>query len=160
MELLLASDVVFAGRTARFGDQHGEFGLVPGWGGSQRLPRIVGLRRALDLFLTARWIDADEALAWGLVNYVVEDADLRKSALRYCHKLATRSRTGLAAMKQLARRGIDRSLNDGLALEVEIATEALVGCDVAEGLAAFQERRKPNFATAGNGLALKRPASE
>ncbi len=70
LELMLACDVVFAARDARFGDQHAQFGLIPGWGGSQRLPRLIGLRRALDLFYSARWLSADDARAIGLVNHV------------------------------------------------------------------------------------------
>jgi enoyl-CoA hydratase len=145
MELLLAGDVVFAARGAKFGDQHGQFGLVPGWGGSQRLPRIVGLRRSMDMFLGVRWIDAETALAWGLVNYVVDDAQLNESALAYCQKLASRSRDGLAAMKRLARRGQDLDLKAALEFEVEEASRVLLGRDVAEGLSAFEERRAPQF---------------
>ena len=74
LELVLAGDVVFAAASAKFGDQHARYGLVPGWGGTQRLPRIVGARRALDLMFSARWIEASEARDWGLVNYVVDDA--------------------------------------------------------------------------------------
>lgn len=145
MELLLAGDVVFAGRGARFGDQHGQFGLIPGWGGSQRLSRIVGLRRSLDLFLGVRWIDAETALQWGLVNYVVDDADLSDSALAYCKKLASRSRDGLSAMKRLARRGLDMDLSAGLELEIDCAASILLGQDVIEGLSAFEQRRTPQF---------------
>lgn len=144
-ELMLACDVVFASRDCRIGDQHAQFGLIPGWGGSQRLPRLIGLRRALDLDFSARWIDADTALAWGLVNYVVDRERLHEEAHAYCQALTTRSRAGLAAMKQLARSGLKCSLREGLALEEETAVRALQGADVAEGLAAFKARRQPKF---------------
>jgi enoyl-CoA hydratase len=146
LELMLACDVVFAARDARFGDQHAQFGLVPGWGGSQRLPRSIGLRRALDLFYSARWIDADTAERWGLVNHVVDADRLDAEALAYCHAIGTRSRGGLATMKRLARAGLEGSLDAGLALEERDATGVLLGADVGEGLAAFVERRKPRFA--------------
>ena len=140
-ELMLACDVVFAATDLRVGDQHAQYGLVPGWGGSQRFPRIVGLRRALDMFYSARWIDAQTALQWGLVNYVVESDQLGAAALEYCTKLAKRSRIGIATMKRLARQGLDGTLGAGLDLEAGVIIEALLGADVAEGLAAFEERR-------------------
>lgn len=146
LELLLACDVAFAAATARFGDQHAQFGLIPGWGGSQRLPRAIGMRRAMDLFLSAAWIDAATAQAWGLVNHVAEDAALDTEALAYCRTLSERSRTGLATMKRLARQGGDTTLRDGLQLEQDIAVDALLSPDVTEGLDAFQSRRKPRFA--------------
>ena len=145
LELMLACDVVFAAKDARFGDQHAQFGLLPGFGGSQRLPRIVGLRRAMDLFLSARWIEADTALQWGLVNYVVEADRLADAAQDYCAALATRSRIGLSTMKRFARQGLEGSLEAGLAMEERLVSAALLHDDVSEGLAAFQARRKPRF---------------
>jgi len=145
LELVLACDVVFAAQDARFGDQHAQYGLVPGWGGSQRLTRIVGLRRALDLFFSARWIDAETALAWGLVNYVCPPEDLHAKALEYCEALAERSRVGLAMMKRLARQGLEMTPEAGLRLEAALAPGALGHAHAAEGLAAFEARRKPVF---------------
>ena len=145
LELMLACDVVFAARDARFGDQHAQFGLLPGFGGSQRLPRIIGPRRAMDLFLSARWIDAETALQWGLVNYVVEPDRLAIAAQDYCAALATRSGIGLATMKRFVRQGMEGSLESGLAMEERLVTAALLDDDVSEGLAAFQERRTPKF---------------
>jgi len=145
LELMLACDVVFAARDARFGDQHAQFGLVPGWGGSQRLPRLVGLRRALDLFYSARWIDAATAQQWGLVNHVVEPEQLWADALVYCKAIGTRSRGGLATMKRLARAGLEDTLDAGLSIEESQAPSAILSADVGEGLEAFLARRKPNF---------------
>ena len=147
LELMLACDVVFAAGDARFGDQHAEFGLVPGWGGSQRLPRLIGPRRALDLFFSARWVDAETALRFGLVNHVVDPERLHPAALEYCQTLAQRSRGGIAAMKRLARRGLDMELDAALRFEEESAVDALLDEDVTEGLAAFAARRKPAFKT-------------
>jgi enoyl-CoA hydratase len=144
-ELMMACDVVFASSDFRIGDQHAQYGLVPGWGGSQRLPRIVGLRRALDLFYSARWIDAQTALSWGLVNYVVEPDKLAEASLAYCQQLTTRSRVGLATMKRLARQGLDRPLNEGLEMEQVQISRELLNDDVSEGLAAFEARRTPVF---------------
>ncbi|HZG30533.1 MAG TPA: enoyl-CoA hydratase/isomerase family protein [Ensifer sp.] len=145
LELMLACDVVFAGESAKFGDQHAQFGLVPGWGSSQRLPRVIGLRRAMDLFLSVRWIEAQKAEQWGLVNYVVPDADLRAEALAYCAKLATRSREGLSLMKRLAGEGLDKTLDEAIEFEIREVNAPLRSSPVSEGIAAFEEKRQPVF---------------
>jgi enoyl-CoA hydratase len=145
LELMMACDVAFAASTARFGDQHGQFGLVPGWGGSQRLPRIVGERRALELFLGVTWIDAARAESFGLVNRVVDDDLLRRETMAYCAQLAERSAPGMALMKRLARIAGRDAMRAGLRAEIEAVIAPLMSADVSEGLAAFQARRKPNF---------------
>jgi enoyl-CoA hydratase/carnithine racemase len=145
IELMLSADISFAAESARFGDQHAQFGLIPGWGGSQRLPRILGLRRALDLFFSARWMSAQEAQAFGLVNNVVPDDKLQEEAMDYCTTLATRSRTGLAEMKRLAREGLELPLSAAMRLERDAAVRHIQSADVAEGLAAFEAKRQPEF---------------
>ena len=146
LELMLGLDVIFAGESARFGDQHAQYGLVPGWGGSQRLPRIVGARRALDLLFSARWLSAREACEWGLVNYVVPDVELYDKALEYCHMVAKRSPTGLAEMKRLLYQGLEGTLEQGLKLEEEVVVAAMMtDANVKEGLSAFRARREPSF---------------
>jgi enoyl-CoA hydratase/carnithine racemase len=145
LELVLACDIVIAARGAQFGDQHARFGLLPGWGSTQRLPRILGLRRAMDLMLSARWIGAEEAGHWGLVNRVVEDEALIPQAMEYAAMLATRSPAGIAAMKRLARKGLELPLAEGLRLETETVAPAFASADVVEGLAAFREKREPRF---------------
>ncbi|MGR3550776.1 enoyl-CoA hydratase/isomerase family protein [Pseudooceanicola sp.] len=145
IELMLSCDVCFAAETAQFGDQHAQFGLIPGWGGSQRLTRLMGLRRALDLMFSARWLKSSEAQEAGLVNYVVPDEELNKAALEYCQKIATRSRPGIAEMKRLAREGSDLGIDQQMRLERDAAIRALPSGDVAEGLEAFENKRKPDF---------------
>ncbi|MES2999538.1 MAG: enoyl-CoA hydratase/isomerase family protein [Pseudomonadota bacterium] len=145
LEMLLVCDIVFAASDARFGDQHVQYGLVPAWGASQRLPRQIGLRRSLDLMYSGRWIDAQTALQWGLVNYIAEDGKLLDAAMEYCDALAARSRPGVAAMKSLAREGLEGSLDAGLEMELNRVLEAMAGPDPAEGLAAFEARRTPVF---------------
>ncbi|PHQ67990.1 MAG: enoyl-CoA hydratase [Sneathiella sp.] len=145
LELMLACDVVFAAQSAQFGDQHAQFGLVPGWGGSQRLPRLIGLRRAMDMFLSAQWISAETALSFGLINKIAEDALLIESALSYCQKLAQKSPIGLAEMKELAHQGLNGNLSDGLALERKTVLKYLQSETVTEGLDAFKSRRPPHF---------------
>lgn len=132
-------------QSAKLGCQHALFGLVPGWGGTQRLTRLVGLRRALDLMFSARWLSSEEACDWQLVNHVVDDALLVSSAESYCDELVSRSAEGLGAMKSLARSGLEGTLQAGLELERRTVVDALLGSDVSEGLAAFQEGRDPVF---------------
>ncbi|MCC2676290.1 MAG: enoyl-CoA hydratase/isomerase family protein [Ramlibacter sp.] len=144
LEFIMACDIVFAASDAKLGDQHAQFGLVPGWGGSQRLPRLVGQRRAMDLMMSARWLSADDALAWGLVNYVEEPEQLRAAADQYCAKLAQRSMDGLSLMKRLASVHARQARVD-LHFEIEQAVPTLMSPDVTEGLAAFRQRREPKF---------------
>ncbi|MBV1883388.1 MAG: enoyl-CoA hydratase/isomerase family protein [Pseudomonadales bacterium] len=146
LELVLATDIVFAAESAKLGDQHSHFGLIPGWGGSQRLPRIVGKRRALDLLFSARWLKADEALSMGLVNYVVPEEELQEAAVAYCEKLAKKSRSGLSLMKSLVHEGLDLGNDASIDFEAVRAVPALQSEDVTEGLAAFEGRREPKFA--------------
>jgi enoyl-CoA hydratase len=145
LEVMMACDVALAAESAQFGDQHARYALVPGFGGTQRLPRLVGLRRALELMYSGRWISAQEALSWGLVNFVVPDTELRDRALAYAADLAKKSRPGLAAMKRLSREGLEGGLDTGLALELDTVVDALRSADVKEGMAAFAARREPIY---------------
>ncbi len=145
MELMMAADVAFADPTAKIACQHARYGLVPGWGGTQRLPRRIGLNRALELMVSGRWLEATEAKDWGLINQISEVGKVRDAAIAFAADLANKSRSGLAAMKRLARQGMDKTLDAGLTLEEQDVIDALLGADVDEGLAAFQQRRAPNF---------------
>lgn len=145
LELMMACDVVIAAHSARFGDQHAQYGLIPGWGGTQRLPRLVGLRRALHLMYSAEWLDAVTAREWGLVSVVVEESALGERAMAYAQTLATRNPQAIASMKSLGSRGLDVPLSEGLAHECECVVDALRSENVSEGLAAFQARRPPKF---------------
>ncbi|UPK29936.1 hypothetical protein IVB26_16695 [Bradyrhizobium sp. 195] len=146
LELAVACDVIFAADTARFGDQHASFGLIPGWGNSQRLPRAIGLQRARDLMFSARWIDATTAQDWGLIAHLVSADELASKALEYANTLATRSREGIATMKSLSLTALAGNVEDGLQEEIAAATRVLLGADAKEGLASFKEKRRPNFA--------------
>ncbi len=145
LELAMACDVLFAGKSAKLGDQHAQYGLIPGWGGTQRLPRLVGLRRALDLMYSGRWLSSEEAMDWGLVNAVYEDGELQDKAMGYASQLAKRNPEGIAAMKSLSRQGLDGTLRAGVAAELESVADGLRSPNVEEGLAAFAERREPVF---------------
>lgn len=145
LEIALCGDVIFAAADARFGDQHAQYGLVPAWGATQRLPRLVGMNRSLDLMYSGRWIDAATAQQWGLASYVVAPEVLQAEALRYCEQLAARSRPAVAAMKRLARLAPQVGLAAGLRQERQTVAEIMRGPDPAEGIAAFEARRAPRF---------------
>jgi len=145
LEISLACDILFAADDAVFGDQHANYGLIPGWGGSQRLPRTIGFRRALDLMMSGRRLNAQQAHDWGMVNYLIPSNKLRLKALEYCQLLASKSANGIGIMKNLAYTGMDLPLENALKLEANEAIKGLKSDDVKEGLAAFSERREPVF---------------
>jgi len=147
LELVLVADLVVMDATARLGDQHANFGLIAGGGGSQRLPRLVGARRAKELMLLGGWVDAEQALAWGLVNRVVAAGGVAAAVEELARELARKSGGASRTAKRLVAEGLDLSLADGLELELRLAGEHMRSADAAEGLRAFAEKRTPVFNT-------------
>lgn len=147
LELLLVADLVVMDATARLGDQHANFGLIAGGGGSQRLPRLVGARRAKELMLLGGWLDAEQALAWGLVNKVVPAGQVAAAVEELARALAQKSGAASRTAKRLVDQGLDLTLADGLELELRLAGEHMRSADAAEGLRAFAEKRTPVFNT-------------
>ena len=117
VEIALACDLLIASTDARFADTHVKVGLLPGWGGSARLIRRVGLMRAKELALTGRFLSADEALAWGFVNRVVPPARLLPEALALARQIAANPADGVAAYKQLLDQEADVPLGEALRIE-------------------------------------------
>ena len=147
LELVLVADLVVMDATARLGDQHANFGLIAGGGGSQRLPRLIGARRAKELMLLGGWVDAEQALAWGLVNRVVAAGGVGAAVEELARELARKSGGASRTAKRLVAEGLDLSLADGLELELRLAGEHMRSADAAEGLRAFAEKRTPVFNT-------------
>ena len=145
LELLLVADLVVADEGARLGDQHANFGLVAGGGGSQRLPRLIGARRAKELMLLGGWLSAAEALAWGLVNRVVPAGTVAKAVEEMAGTLAAGSGSANRTVKTLVNRAFDTDLAEGLELERRLVAQHMRSADAAEGLRAFAEKRKPVF---------------
>jgi enoyl-CoA hydratase len=145
LELVLVADLVVMDATARLGDQHANFGLIAGGGGSQRLPRLIGARRAKELMLLGGWVDAEQALAWGLVNRVVSAGGVAAAVEELARALAQKSGAASRTAKRLVAQGLDLSLADGLELELRLAGEHMRSADAAEGLRAFAEKRTPVF---------------
>jgi enoyl-CoA hydratase/carnithine racemase len=146
LELVLVCDLAVADEGAKIGDQHANFGLVAGGGGSQRLPRVVGLRRAKELMLLGGWLSAREALQWGLVNRVAPAGQLSKTLDEVAGALAALSSSASRTVKTLANRALDVDLGAGLALEKALVADHMRSADAREGLRAFVEKRKPQFA--------------
>lgn len=118
-ELALACDVLIASNAARFADTHARVGLIPGWGLSQRLPRLIGAGRAKELSLTGNFLNAERAEAWGLVNRVVTPEELMPQSLALARDMLSVIPEMLTAYKRLIDDGFGRTLGDGLALEKE-----------------------------------------
>lgn len=146
LELLLACDLVIAAESAKIGDGHLNFGQLPGAGGSQRLPRAVGMLRAKKLMLTGDLVSAIEAWDMGLVTDVVPDSELDAAATALVAKLGEKSRAGLRGAKHLANLTLTTDLAAGLRQEIDyVHRYATTEPDATEGLIAFKEKRKPAF---------------
>jgi len=143
LEIALACDIRLAAPGSyKLGTPEVTLGLLPGNGGTQRLTRLLGPSRAMDLLLTGRTFSPDEALAWGLVAALV-DAD---GARAYAERLAAGPQLAIAAIKRCVHEGGQLPLNDGLALEAELVERLFRSEDASEGLHAFVEKRRPVFA--------------
>lgn len=144
-ELVESTHIALTADTATFSKAEINIGIIPTFGGTQRLPRNVGRKAALELILTGRTFDAAEAARLGLVNRVVPAADLREAALTLAAELAIKPPATLAAALAAIHRGLDASIDDGLAIE-EMAFASIVPThDAQEGVAAFLEKRAPRF---------------
>jgi enoyl-CoA hydratase len=142
-ELALACDLRLAASGAKLGQPEINLGIIPGWGGTQRLGRVVGLGAAKELLLTGRAVEADEALRIGLVNGV-HDPVLDR-ALEVAQLLATKSPVALRVLKRLANRGLGEEHAENLDAEADSFGELFAGEDAKEGLTAFMEKREPRF---------------
>ena len=146
LELMMACDMVIAAEDARIGDQHVNFGLMPGGGSTQRLPRRVGMQRAMELLTTGRWLNGSEAVEWGLALRAVPAEGLDDELERLLAPLRTKSRPGLGWIKSVTLRGQDLALRDGIALEgLAFAQYVFTSSHPAEGIQAFKEKRQPEF---------------
>jgi enoyl-CoA hydratase len=144
LELLMTLDMVVASKDARFGQTELNVGLIPGGGGSQRLPRLVGLRKAKEMVYTGKLMSAEEALAAGLVNVVADRASLLREALEICRVVSSKS---LLALK-LAKKAMNESqagVGRGLLLESGLYSRMLGSRDAKEGMRAFLEKRRPDY---------------
>lgn len=145
LELILCCDMVLAAESARIGDGHANYGLLPGGGASVRLPRVVGRNRARYMFFTGDLFSASDLQEWGLVNQVVPDGSLTREANRLASRLGEKSTLGLERMKHLAREAAEQPTSAGLSLELLYSALHEKSHDMNEGIRAFVEKRRPTF---------------
>jgi len=144
-ETLMACDIVITGKSAKIGQPEINLGIHPGFGGTQRLPRLVGRMKAKELLLTGRNIDAEEAQRIGLVNMVVDDDKLIETAEKIAGKIASKSSFQTDFIKSLVNKGMDVDLPSACALEISKFSSSFSTHDQKEGMKAFLEKRKPMF---------------
>jgi enoyl-CoA hydratase/carnithine racemase len=144
-ELAMMCDLVFASDTARFGQPEIKIGTLPGAGGTQRLPRAVGKALAMDLCLTGRMMDANEALRAGLVSRVLPVDKLLDEALATAHTIASYSLPALMMMKETLNRSFEGPLSEGIWYERRMLHATFALADQKEGMNAFVEKRVPQF---------------
>jgi enoyl-CoA hydratase len=146
LEIALSTDLrMMAKDSGKIGLPEVTLGVLPGTGGTQRLPRLIGASRALDMMITGKLLTPDEALAIGLVNYVYPKETFLKDVQAYASALAHGPSRAVSLIKRSVVEGVEEPLTAGLALERELQNRLFVTEDAKEGLSAFVEKRKPNF---------------
>lgn len=146
LEIALSCDLrMMAKDSGKIGLPEVTLGVLPGTGGTQRLPRLIGASRALDMMITGKLLSPDEALAIGLVNYVYPKESFAKDVEAYARALAQGPSRAVSLIKRSVLEGVEMPLTAGLALERELQNRLFITEDAKEGLAAFVEKRKPNF---------------
>jgi enoyl-CoA hydratase len=144
-ELFMACDIAIAANSVKIGQPEINLGIHPGFGGTQRLPRLIGKMRAKELLLTGRNITADEAYSLGLLNKVVDDEKLMEEVEQLAHSIADKSSVQTAFIKELVNKGINVDLNTGCSLEISYFSSSFSTNDQKEGMKAFLEKRKPMY---------------
>jgi len=144
-EITLACDIRIAADTAQMGLTEVTLGLMPGWGGTQRLPRMIPFSLAAEMIIMGKRITAQEALEIGLVHQVVPLKDLMATAKARAEKICESAPLAVQGVKEAMIRGYSMTLEDGLKLETEIGRKVLASKDFAEGRKAFMEKRKPEY---------------
>jgi 2-(1,2-epoxy-1,2-dihydrophenyl)acetyl-CoA isomerase len=143
--LACAADIVFAAPDAKFVSAYTKIGLSPDGSTSYSLPRLVGMRRALELVLTNRVLDAEEALMWGIVTRIVGTEQLDDEAMTIAKQFADGPTTGLGGARRLVRDSLGRTLSHQLDMEAETIVASASTSDAKEGIAAFVEKRAPRY---------------
>jgi enoyl-CoA hydratase/carnithine racemase len=145
LEVALACDIRFAAVGVKLGLTEARIGAIPGAGGTQRLPRLIGAARALEMMYGGEPVQAEKAAEWGLVNAAVSMDQLADHTLSFARLLAGRSRRNISVLKRVVYDGLDNDLAVGLDIEGRAIIDVLKSRDYQEGLEAFAEKRAPNF---------------
>ena len=144
-ELVSALDFAYASDNARFAQTEVNLGIIPGIGGTQNLARAIGEKKAKELILSGKQFSAQEALEWGLVNGVFAQNVLLEKTLEISNVISEKAPIAVRQAKQAIHKGLQMSLHDGMAFEIEAYNRIVKTDDRKEGIAAFNEKRKPNF---------------
>ncbi|HXX57111.1 MAG TPA: enoyl-CoA hydratase-related protein [Thermodesulfovibrionales bacterium] len=142
-ELAISCDIRMAAANARFGQPELNLGLIPGFGATQRLPRLVGMGKAKEMLLTGRIIDADEAVSCGLADSIVNEADLYEKSMDMAKAIAQKGPLAVKKVKILLNNA--PGIEEGIEREIRSFTECFATKDLEEGMKAFLEKRKPRF---------------
>jgi enoyl-CoA hydratase/carnithine racemase len=145
LDIALACDIRFAAQSARFAETYAKMGLIPGMGGAYLLPRIVGVAKALEMFWSTDWVDAQDAERIGLVNRVFPDAELMAGTLAFARKVANAAPLSVRTIKRLVRAGAGQDLSTALDMVASEMTVVRSSEDHQEALAAFKDKRQPSF---------------
>ena len=141
-ELAMACDICIAARDAKLGQPEVKLGIIPGWGGTQRLPRMVGKAKAKELMLTGDMIDAEEALRIGLINRIENQANLLPAARELAGKIAGQSQLAVRLIKEAVDNGLEMEINRSFAYEADLFGLCFASHDQKEGMRAFLEKRR------------------
>ncbi|RLI83448.1 enoyl-CoA hydratase/isomerase family protein [Archaeoglobales archaeon] len=144
-EIAMACDLIIASEKAFFGQPEINLGIIPGAGGTQRLARLIGWKKAMELCLTGDRISAQEAEKLGLVNKIVKEEELEEEVRKIAQTIASKSPTAVTLVKQAVNRGFKMGLKDGIAYERDLFALSFSSEDAKEGMKAFVEKRKPEF---------------
>jgi enoyl-CoA hydratase/carnithine racemase len=144
-ELALACDIRIAAESAKLGQPEVNLGIIPGWGGTQRLPRLVGRGRALEMMLTGDFVKADDAARYGLVNKVVPDNEVVTQARNLARKLAMGAPLSMRYIKEATNIGLEQGMAAGFKAEAEAVGKIFASKDAQEGVSAFLGKRRPKF---------------
>lgn len=145
LELALSCDFIYASENAKFGLPEITLGLIPGFGGTQRLSRIIGRNKAKEMIFTGKMISAEEAAQLGFVNLVVPGDQLMESAIKTASAIAAKGKVSLNLAKQTINQGLDVDLATGCKMEIDAFALCVASEDAREGTRAFLEKRKPEF---------------
>lgn len=145
LEMALSADFVYAARSARFALTETSLGIMPGAGGTQNLPRACGVRRAKEIIFTAAPFSADQALEWGIVNQLFDDAELMEHSLATARRIAANAPLAVRQAKKAIMMSTELDWKSGYAFEIEAYNRLVPTRDRLEGVRAFNEKRKPDF---------------
>lgn len=144
-ELAMSCDFILASSNAKFGQPEVSLGVTPGFGGSQRLPRLVGRAMAMEMLVTGRMLDANEAMQRGLVNHVYAPQELLEAGVKLAAKICKNGPVSVKLTKELVQRGQDLDLENACAMESDLFALCFATAEQSEGMSAFLEKRKADF---------------